>query len=109
MFATLGTSAHLLSSILSDALGAVPLEHDIRRRTNDTADASLFRDGRMPVVAVLFVAVVCTPSERALQLGNGQGAVVTVEDEEGQHLDIVLGQDGDGIAIQVWLYEDRYA
>lgn len=101
MFATLGPSAHLLSSILSDALGAIPLEHDIRRRTNDTADASLFSDGRAPVVAALFVAVVCTPSERALRLGNGEGPVVTVEDEEGRRLDITLGQDGDGIAIQV--------
>jgi hypothetical protein len=101
VFATLGSSAHILSSILAEALGTVPLEQDIRHRTSETADASLFGDGKVPTVAVLFVAVVCTPSERAMLLGKGEDPVVTVEDEQGKHLDIVLGQDGDGIAIQV--------
>lgn len=105
MFATLGSSAHILSSILAEALGAVTLEQDIRHRTSDktseTADASMFGEGKVPAVAVLFVAVVCSPSERAMLLGKGDAPVVTVEDEQGRHLDIVLGQDGDGIAIQV--------
>ena len=104
IFAPIGISTSILTSVLTESLGVEPLETNLRHRASATSDASLFGgEGGAPFVAVLFIGRICVPSPQAAasMRGEGQQALVTVEDEEGRRQDVALRR-GNTVALQDW-------